>query len=168
MGAMTPDRESPAPHGGRPDGAEPQQERLDEVPAAPSMDGMVDQARALFDAAVDAFRSSLVLLHAEWRLAKSSASLLLMLAIALIVLAIGTWLALLALIAAGVHELVGNWFIGVGSVVLVNAIGVAWVVIAMRRCLRDMTMPRTRRMLSGLRPAATSATAAATNTESQR
>lgn len=151
-----PDHESSALDNSQPDETASLGARLDESRAPSSVDGMLDQARALFDAALDAFQSSLTLLRAELKLAKSSASLLLMLAAVLAVLAIGAWLALLALIAAGVHELVDNWFIGVGSVVVLNALGIVWVVIAMRRCLRDMTMPRTRHMLSGLRQSATS------------
>lgn len=127
-----------------------EQTRPDTDRAGSSLDDVIDQARAVLDAALGTFQSSLALLRAELRLARSSASLLVALAAILAVLAIGAWLALLALIAAGVHELSGNWFIGVGSVFVLNALGIVWVVLIMRRCLRDLGMPRTRRMLSGL------------------
>lgn len=118
---------------------------------------MIGQARALFDAALATFQSSLAVMRAEFALAKNSTGSLFALAAGLLVLAIGTWLALLALIAAAVYELVGNWFIGIGSVVLLNGIGIAWVALAMRQRLRDLTMPRTRAMLAGLKSTAPNA-----------
>lgn len=125
--------------------------RIDELdPGRKSSDaGVVDQAKALFDAALATFQSSLELFKAEFRLAKSSASTLLMMMAVAAVLAISMWLALLALVAAGVYELTGNWFLGIGVVVLLAAAGIAWSVVVIKRCLRDMAMPRTRRMLSG-------------------
>lgn len=110
---------------------------------------VLEQARALFEAALATFQSSLDLFKAEFRLAKRSASTLLMMAAIAVVLAISAWLALLALIAAGVYELTGNWFFGIGTVVVLTAAGIVWVVVVIKRCLRDVAMPRTRRMLSG-------------------
>ena len=149
---MTPDSESPSVVPNPPDAAGLDEARPAASRASSSAHDLFDQARSLFDAALASFQSSLALLRAEMQLARSSASLLLILVAVFAVLGIGAWLSLLALVAAGVNELVDNWFIGVGSVVVLNALGMLWVGLAMRRCLRDMAMPRTRRMLSGLRP----------------
>lgn len=120
-------------------------------------DSAVDQARDLFDAAVQAFQSSLALLRAELQLAKSSVSTLLLMSAVMIVLAVGAWLSVLALIAAAVHQVTGNWLVGIGMVALLNTAGIGWGYVAMKRCLHDMTLPRTRRMLSGLHATASKA-----------
>ena len=115
-------------------------------------DGVVDQARELFHAAMEIVTASLALVRAEFHLARNSALFLLAMSGVLIVLAVGTWLGLLALVAAGVARLAGSWFVGIGIVVLLNSAGGVWVFQMIRRAFRDMGMPRTRRMIAGMRP----------------
>lgn len=107
-------------------------------------------ARAALDQAVRVAEAALGLLRAELRLARSSAMTMLWLGFALIFLGVGAWLATSAAIAAGIYQLTGNLFYGVGSVALINVIGVVWVVFAMRGCWRDLGLPRTRRMIGHL------------------
>ena len=71
----------------------------------------------------------------------------------LIFLAIGAWLATSAAIAAGIYQLSGNIFYGVGCVALINVLGVVWVLLRLRSCWHDLSLPRTRRMLQGTRQA---------------
>lgn len=91
--------------------------------------------------------AALALLRAELQLARSSAFLLIWLSFALVFLGVGAWLATSAAIAAGIYQLTGNVFYGIGSVALANVIGVFVVLWAMRGCWRDLALPRTRRML---------------------
>lgn len=118
----------------------------EERPARPREDAFT-AARAAFDQAVRVADAALALLRAELRLARSSALSMLGLAFALVFLGVGAWLATSAAIAAAIYQLTGNVFYGVGSVALANLIGVAWVLLAMRSCWRDLGLPRTRRML---------------------
>jgi len=62
-------------------------------------------------------------------------------------LGVGAWLATSAAIAAGIYELTGSVFYGIGSVALANLAGVGIVLVMMRTCWRDVGLPRTRRML---------------------
>ncbi|MFZ2237675.1 MAG: hypothetical protein WBP11_08040 [Dokdonella sp.] len=120
----------------------------------PSVDadsGLLDQARELFHAGLETVAASFALVRAEFHLARNSALFLLTMSCVLIVLAVGTWLGLLALVAAGVARLAGSWFVGIGTVVLLNSAGGVWVFVMIRRAFRDMGMPRTRRMFSGMR-----------------
>ncbi|GAA0718566.1 hypothetical protein [Dokdonella soli] len=87
------------------------------------------------------------LLRAELRLARSSALVLVGLAFVLVLLGVGTWLATNAAIAAGIYELTGHMFYGIGGIALANLLGVGIVLIAMRGCWRDLSLPRTRRVL---------------------
>lgn len=95
--------------------------------------------------------AAFALLRAELRLARSSALVLIWLSFALVFLGVGAWLATTAAIAAGIYQLTGNVFYGVGSVALANIIGVIIVLLAMRGCWRDLSLPRTRRVLADLR-----------------
>lgn len=115
-------------------------------------DGFLDQAKNLFHAGIQTVLASLALVRAEFNLARNSALFLLAMCCVLVVLGVGTWLGLLALLAAGVARLSGSWFIGIASVVLVNSLGGVWVFFMIRRAFRDMSMPRTRRLIAGMRP----------------
>ncbi len=112
---------------------------------------------ALFKAAVDeslrVASAALALLRAELRLARSSAFVLVWLSFALVFLGVGAWLATSAAIAAGIYQLTGNVFYGIGSVALANIVGVIVVLLAMRGCWRDLALPRTRRAIADFREA---------------
>ncbi|MBO9664882.1 hypothetical protein [Dokdonella sp.] len=118
-------------------------------PLPPRPDAFAAVSGAL-EQAVRVAEAALALLRAELRLARGSALALVWLAFALIFLGVGAWLATSAAIAAGVYELTGNLFVGIGSVALANLIGIGLVLFAMRSCWRDLTLPRTRRMLGQL------------------
>jgi len=104
-------------------------------------------ARAALDQAMRVAEAALSLLRAELRLARSSALMLVWLGFALVFLGVGAWLATSAAIAAGIYQLTGNVFYGIGSVALANIIGVGAVLLGMRGCWRDLGLPRTRRAL---------------------
>ena len=104
-------------------------------------------ARAALDQGLRVAEAALALLRTEFLLARSSAMLMIWLSFALIFLGVGAWLATSAAIAAGIYQLTGNVFYGIGSVALANMIGIAWVLLVMRSCWRDLTLPRTRRVL---------------------
>ncbi len=104
-------------------------------------------ARAAIAQAVRVAEAALALLRAELQLARSSAMLLVWLTLLLVFLGVGAWLAISAAIAAGVYELTGNLFYGIGSVALLNLLGMCTVALSMRACWRDLALPRTRRML---------------------
>lgn len=97
--------------------------------------------------AVRVAESALALLRAELRLARSSALVLVGLAFVLVFLGVGAWLAASAAIAVGIYQLSGNLFYGIGSVALANLVGVVAVLYLMRACWRNLSLPRTRRML---------------------
>ena len=109
-----------------------------------------DAARNAVEQALAVAQAALALLRAELRLARSSALLLVWLSFLLVFLGVGAWLAASAAIAAGVYQLSGNLFLGIGSVALANLIGGGAVLLAMRACWRDLALPRTRRMLAGI------------------
>jgi hypothetical protein len=104
-------------------------------------------ARAALDQAMRVAEAALSLLRAELRLARSSALMLIWLGFALVFLGVGAWLATSAAIAAGIYQLTGNVFYGIGSVALANIAGVVAVLFGMRGCWRDLGLPRTRRAL---------------------
>jgi hypothetical protein len=110
----------------------------------------LDAARDAVEQAVRVAQAALALLRAELRLARSSALLLVWLSFLLVFLGVGAWLAASAAIAAGVYQLSGNLFLGIGTVALANLIGSGIVLLAMRTCWRDLALPRTRRMLAGV------------------
>ena len=101
--------------------------------------------KATIDESLRLAGAAWALLRAELRLARSSAFVLIWLGFALVFLGVGAWLATSAAIAAGIYELTGNVFYGVGSVALANIIGALVVVYLMRGCWRDLGLPRTRR-----------------------
>ncbi|WP_395682212.1 hypothetical protein [Dokdonella sp.] len=109
-----------------------------------------DAARTAFDQAMRVAQAALALLRAELSLARSSALLLVWLSFLLVFLGVGAWLAASAAIAVGVYQLSGNLFLGIGSVALANVIGGVAVLFAMRGCWRELTLPRTRRVLAGI------------------
>lgn len=110
--------------------------------------GTLTVARTALEQAARVADAAFALLLAELRLARSSAIALLGLSFALVFFGVGAWLGTNAAIAALVYELTGNVFYGVGSVALLNLVGIAVVLFAMRKCARDITMPRTRRLFS--------------------
>ncbi|MEO7433322.1 MAG: hypothetical protein ABIR62_15120 [Dokdonella sp.] len=122
--------------------------------AAPSTDSAAtpepdtfSAARAALDQAMRVAEAMLALLRSELRLARSSVLMLVWLGFALVFLGVGAWLATSAAIAAGIYQLTGNVFYGIGSVALANIVGVVVVLLAMRGCSRDLGLPRTRRAL---------------------
>jgi len=115
----------------------------------------VDDTIALIKATIDeSLRlagAAWALLRAELRLARSSAFVLIWLGFALVFLGVGAWLATSAAIAAGIYQLTGNVFYGVGSVALANILGALAVLYLMRGCWRDLALPRTRRAIAEFR-----------------
>ncbi|HJT99173.1 MAG TPA: hypothetical protein VJ696_12730, partial [Rhodanobacteraceae bacterium] len=107
--------------------------------------------KAAIDQSLRLASSALALLRAELRLARSSALVLVWLSFVLVFLGVGAWLATSAAIAAGIYQLTGNVFYGVGSVALANILGVLVVLLAMRGCWRDLALPRTRRAIAEFR-----------------
>jgi len=132
--------DAPAP------GADPREARPDE-----SADDTLAVIKATIDESLRLAGAAWALLRAELRLARSSALVLIWLGFALLFFGVGAWLATSAAIAAGIYQLTGNVFYGVGSVALANIIGVLVVVYLMRGCWRDLALPRTRRAIAGLR-----------------
>jgi len=132
-----------------------------EQATAPAGDGTtgigadIAAARDALEQAMRAVGAALALLRAELRLARSSAMMLVWLGFALVFLGVGAWLGASAAIAAGIYELTGSVFYGVGSVALANLAGVGIVLWMMRTCWRDLALPRTRRMLHRVGHAAT-------------
>ena len=127
-----------------------------EAPAPGVGEGQpVDDTIAVIKATVDeSLRlagAAWALLRAELRLARSSAFVLIWLGFALVFLGVGAWLATSAAIAAGIYQLTGNVFYGVGSVALANIAGALAVVHLMRGCWRDLALPRTRRAIAEFR-----------------
>lgn len=105
-------------------------------------------ARNAMEQAKKVANAALALLLAELRLARSSALMLIWLGFALVFLGVGAWLATSAAIAAGIYQLTGNVFYGIGSVALANIIGAGIVLLCMRGCWHDLALPRTRRALA--------------------
>ena len=121
-----------------------------DVRADPSVDADIAAARVTFERAVAAIQAAWALLCAELRLARSSAIALAAFALLLVFLGVGAWLATSAAIAAGIYELSGNIFYGIAAVALGNIVGAALVLLAIRRCWRDMSLPRTRRAIGAM------------------
>jgi len=130
------------------DGVSPQQ------PAAPlDQPAFLAASRDCVEALAGALavaEASLALLRAELKLARSSALNLVWLGFGLVFLGVGAWLATSAAIAAGLWQLTGNAFVGIGLVALANIIGIVVVLAMMRRCWNDLSLPRTRELISGL------------------
>lgn len=113
--------------------------------------GALHAAREALDGALAVAEASLALLRAELKLARSSALNLVWLGFGLIFLGVGAWLATSAAIAAGLWQLTGNAFVGIGLVALANIVGIVIVLALMRRCWNDLSLPRTRELISGLK-----------------
>jgi len=107
-------------------------------------------ARVTFERAIAAIDAAWTLLCAELRLARSSAIALAGFALLLVFLGVGAWLATSAAIAAGIYEWTGNIFYGIAAVALGNMIGATFALLAIRRCWRDMSLPRTRRVIGDI------------------
>jgi hypothetical protein len=116
-----------------------------------SADDTLAVVKATIDESLRLAGAAWALLRAELRLARSSALVLIWLGFALLFFGVGAWLATSAAIAAGIYELTGNVFYGIGSVALANIVGALVVVYLMRGCWRDLALPRTRRAIAGLR-----------------
>ena len=121
-----------------------------EESVADSLDGAVRIIRSAIDESLRLASATFALLRAELRLARTSAFVLLWLAFALVFFGIGAWLATMAAIAAGIYQLTGNVFLGIGSIALANLIAAVVVLYAMRGCWRDLSLPRTRRAIADL------------------
>jgi hypothetical protein len=119
--------------------------------APPAPEDTIASIRSAFDETLHVASTALALLRAELRLARSSAFVLVWLSFALVFLGVGAWLATSAAIAAGIYQLTGSVFYGIGSVALANIIGMIAVLFAMRGCWRDLALPRTRRAIADLR-----------------
>jgi hypothetical protein len=119
--------------------------------ASGGADDPITQIRNAADETVRVARAAFALVRAELRLARSSALVLLWLSFALVFFGVGAWLATSAAIAAGIYQLTGNVFYGIGSVALANIAALAGVLLAMRGCWRDLALPRTRRALADFR-----------------
>ncbi len=117
----------------------------------PADEDPIAVVKTAFEESLRVARAALALLQAELRLARSSALTLVWLSFALVFLGVGAWLATSAAIAAGIYQLTGNVFFGVGGVALANIAGLVVVLIAMRGCWRDIALPRTRRVIARLR-----------------
>lgn len=117
---------------------------------AESLSADLAAARIAFEQAVATAKAAFALLRAELRLARSSAILLIWLALLLVFFGIGAWLATSAAIAAGIYVLTGNVFYGIGAVALGNIVAAAIVLWAMRGCWRDVGLPRTRRAIGDI------------------
>ena len=107
-------------------------------------------ARITFERAIAAIEAAWALLCAELRLARSSAIALAGFAMLLVFLGVGAWLATSAAIAAGIYELAGNIFYGIAAVAIGNIVGAVFVLMAIRRCWRDVSLPRTRRAIGNI------------------
>lgn len=121
----------------------------DKSTAKPSGNGTFAAAREALEGALRVAEASLALLRAELQLARSSALTLVWLSFALIFLGVGAWLATGAAVAAGLYMLTGNLLVGIGGVALANLLGIAWVLHMMKRCWHDLSLPRTRHLLTG-------------------
>ncbi|MEZ5461308.1 hypothetical protein [Dokdonella sp.] len=116
-------------------------------------DSLVDSAMQALRGALEVAEASLTLLRAELRLARSSALSIVWLGFALVFFGVGAWLATTFGLALAIHALSGSLLLGVGTVAAANLAGAAWVLHSMRRCWRDMSLPRTRALLVSPRSA---------------
>lgn len=129
-----------------------EEERVDGVPPS-TESSLIDSLGEAFRDASNVATASIALLRSELRLARSSAMTIIWLAFALIVLGGAAWLTVIAAMVAGIYQASGNIFFSIASVALVNLVGVVWVLFAMRRCWRDLSLPQTRALIvSSARP----------------
>lgn len=130
-------------------------------PLSAPAETLIERTREALISALEVAEASFALLRAELRLARNSALALVWLAFALIFFGAGAWLALSALIATAIAKISGSWLLGVGGVAAINLLGVGWVMLSMRRCWRDLSLPRTRALIVGSRATANGETTAA-------
>lgn len=115
-------------------------------------DSLIDRVADALRDALDVAEASFALLRAELRLARSSALALIWLGFALVFFGVGAWLATSLALALAIHALTGSFLLGTGAVAMANLIGAAWVLHSMRRCWRDLSLPRTRALLVSAHP----------------
>lgn len=116
-----------------------------------AQDGLPDDALALarhsLECAIRAVVAAGNLLRVELKLAGASAIALVWLGFLLAVLAFGAWLGINALIVAAVFASSGSVLLGTAVVLFANVAGAVAVLFFMKRCWRDIGLPRTRRLL---------------------
>jgi hypothetical protein len=122
-----------------------------DTPRVGAFEETIAVVKDALDQTLELAGATMTLLRAELRLARSSALVLVGLSFALVFLGVGAWLATSAAIAAGIYQLTGNVFYGVGAVAVANIVGLVLVLLAMRGCWRDLSLPRTRRVIADLR-----------------
>lgn len=113
--------------------------------------GDVEAMKAVAEQALESGQAALDVAGAELRLARSSTGPLLIRAALLLLLGLGAWLLLLALAAAGLYRLSGSWWLSFSALLLLTLAGCAALLVGIRRCLRDLSLPRTRRALRQFR-----------------
>jgi hypothetical protein len=114
----------------------------------------LESAGATLAGAVQVAEAWLALLKSELRLARRSAIALVWLGFALVFVGAAAWLSTCAAIAVGIYQLTGNVLIGVAAVALANMSAAVWIVFAMRRCWRDVSLPETRAWVGSIKPMA--------------
>jgi hypothetical protein len=112
----------------------------------------LESAGGMLHGAMQVAEASLALLKIELRLARRSAIALVWLGFALVFVGAAAWLSTCAAIAVGIYQVSGNVFVGVAAVALANLAGAVWIVVAMRRCWRDVGLPETRAWLGSIKP----------------
>ncbi|MCK9538490.1 hypothetical protein [Dokdonella sp.] len=117
--------------------------------ASAAVDSLVAARGAVVQAAQVA-TAAWGVLRAELRLAQASGSRVVVLGLVMLVLAASAWLAILATIAAGIYELTGSVFIGMGVVALANVLALVWIARVVKACARDLGLPQTRAVLREL------------------
>jgi hypothetical protein len=127
----------------------------DAPPGGAQPDDTIALVRSAIDESLRVAGAALELLRAELSLARGSALALFWLCAAMVFFGVGAWLATSAAIAAGVYQLTGNLFYGIGSVALVNVVAIVVVLRAMRTCWRNLALPRTRRVIADFRGSTT-------------
>lgn len=115
-----------------------------------SVSADIAAARITFERAIAAIEAAWALLCAELQLARSSAIAIAGFAMLLVFFGVGAWLATSGAIAAGIYELTGNVFYGIAVVAIANIVGAALMLLAIRRCWRDVSLPRTRRAIGDI------------------
>lgn len=143
------------------------EEQGDPGAPTPEQRGMLETMRDAFEAALRIAEASFALLRAELQLARRSALRILGLGLILVFLGVGAWLATGAAIAIGIYQLTGNAFYGIGCVALANIVGLVIALLMIRRYWNDLSLPRTRAMLSTNAAADGHSTSARTTDEEQ-
>lgn len=121
-------------------------EQVDSAQSQPA-GSLLDSLREGLADAIQVAEASFALIRSELRLARVSAITIIWLSFGLIILGAASWLTTLAAVVAGIYQATGNIFIAVASVAVGNLVGVVWVIFAMRRCWRDLSLPRTRALM---------------------